>query len=122
MLRTSIPRGAYDGTSFSKEITAAPNPLNDAEREDLLRGRDAGWSAALPPTTDYKERTEALNAPSQLKAGFYFLIASTKPVLRDDDDQVSSLMSGSPTSLWSFAPRQTKNLEGFAPKPNSGEA
>ncbi len=37
------------------------------------------WSADLPATVDYKERTEILPAPEGLAKGFYFILASHDP-------------------------------------------
>jgi len=49
------------------------------------------WSAELPPTTDYKSRTETLPASKGLAKGFYFLIASHDPSFQEDNNQVSTV-------------------------------
>jgi uncharacterized protein YfaS (alpha-2-macroglobulin family) len=47
------------------------------------------WSADLPPTTDFKLRTENLPAPTTLKPGFYVIVASHEPSFGGNDDQLS---------------------------------
>ncbi len=47
------------------------------------------WSADLPATVDYRERTEVLPAPEGLAKGFYFIIASHDPSFSVKDNQVS---------------------------------
>jgi hypothetical protein len=49
------------------------------------------WSAELPPTADYKARTEALSAPKGLGKGLYLLLASHDPSFGKDDNQVSTV-------------------------------
>jgi hypothetical protein len=112
---------AYDWNIFLQRNHSRPESLNQTEREELLAKAPAlEWSATLPATVDYKERTEILNAPSQLTAGFYFLIAGTKPGLLGNDDQVSF------TDVWVsdlalvVRPRDG-NVEGFVLEANSGE-
>ena len=54
--------------------------LDDARRKAILATKpDLAWSADLPATEDYAERVEDLPAPKELKAGFYFLLASYDP-------------------------------------------
>jgi hypothetical protein len=53
------------------------------------------WSVQLPPTTDYKSRTEMVPAPKGLVKGFYYLIASHHPAfdssnVKKDDNQIST--------------------------------
>jgi uncharacterized protein YfaS (alpha-2-macroglobulin family) len=66
--------------------------INQERLEKLLvSSRPAlEWSADLPPTTDFKPRTENLPAPTQLKPGFYFIVASHEPAFGVKDDQVSA--------------------------------
>jgi len=47
------------------------------------------WSAELPATLDYQQRTEVLPAPEGLDKGFYFLIASHDPSFEKNDNKVS---------------------------------
>jgi len=67
-----------------------PEQLNQSDRLALLTGEpEQEWSAALPPTDDYRERVERLPAPRDLPPGFYFLIASHDPDFRESDNQVT---------------------------------
>jgi hypothetical protein len=79
------------------------------------------WSAELPPTSDYKSRTETLAAPKGLAKGFYYLLASHDPSFAQKDNQVSA------ASIWvsdlavvvrSFA--QGGLLEGFVLNTKTG--
>lgn len=47
------------------------------------------WQADLPPTTDYRMRTESLPAPTTLKPGFYFIYASHHPAFTDENNLIS---------------------------------
>ncbi|ATC65256.1 hypothetical protein CMV30_15565 [Nibricoccus aquaticus] len=47
------------------------------------------WSAELPATTDFKERTESLSAPATLRPGFYAIVASYDPTFHSTDNQIS---------------------------------
>ena len=64
--------------------------LSTEQRKTLLASEPAlEWSAQLPPTDDYRSRTEALAAPDGLVKGFYLLIASHDPSFQDKDNQIS---------------------------------
>lgn len=100
-----------------------PEWLSDADRKELLtKQADKEWSADLPATEDYKERTEDLTAPKDLKPGFYFLLAShdekfsnTNNVVTYTDFWVSDLavvMRSEPGS---------GKIEGFVLDANTGE-
>ena len=111
----------YDWNLFLDQRRNRPESLNDAERQQLLDKTPAlEWSVALPPTPDYKERTEELSAPETLKPGFYFLIASQKADFSEKDNQVTF------SDIWVsdlalvVRPREG-NLEGFVLEANSGE-
>lgn len=47
------------------------------------------WDAGLPATADFKDRTEQLPAPTILKPGFYYIVASADRSISADDNQVS---------------------------------
>ena len=54
-----------------------PENLTPAERDALLRAKpELSWSATLPPTEDFKPRTETVKVPKDLEPGFYWLISS----------------------------------------------
>ncbi|HUT47155.1 MAG TPA: MG2 domain-containing protein, partial [Sedimentisphaerales bacterium] len=64
--------------------------INSVDLEAMLKLQPAlEWSADLPATTDYQQRTEALAAPEDLDKGFYFLIASHDPAFEKTDNKVS---------------------------------
>ncbi|MBK9137342.1 MAG: hypothetical protein IPM17_01005 [Verrucomicrobia bacterium] len=98
-----------------------PENLSEAERQAVLaRAPSLAWSAPLPPTTDLKEHTVHLPAPTTLKPGFYFLIASHNPEFTDADNQLSM------TDIWvsdlALVIRQREgNLEGFVLEALTGE-
>jgi opacity protein-like surface antigen len=51
--------------------------IDDERRKQILGAAPAlEWNADLPPTKDFKPRTEKLPAPTTLKPGFYFIVAS----------------------------------------------
>ncbi len=47
------------------------------------------WRETLPPTEDYRERTELLPAPEDLEPGFYILLASHDPEFGAGDNQIT---------------------------------
>lgn len=64
--------------------------IDDEQRKEVLGARPAlAWSADLPVTKDFKERTEQLPAPTSLKPGFYFIVASHDPSFGETENQVS---------------------------------
>jgi hypothetical protein len=64
--------------------------FDDKFRKALLAEKPAlAWEADLPPTADYRERTEKVPAPRTLKPGFYFIIASHDPSFGESQNQVS---------------------------------
>ena len=55
---------------FEPEFLFAPRTLNEQERREFLAKTPAlDWSAKLPPTTDFKEKTFDVDAPETLEAG-----------------------------------------------------
>ena len=77
--RTRWNFGSIDATARANLLVATP---------------DLEWSSELPPTRDFKERTERLPAPTTLRPGFYFIIASYDPSFREGETQVSA------ASIW----------------------
>jgi len=97
--------------------------LNGDERKEILvRKPEREWSAKLPPTADYQERVEELPPPTDLKPGFYFLLASFDPAFGEADNQVHytdfwvSNLALVVRSRWDDAQTQ-----GFVLEANSGE-
>ncbi|MBO0697415.1 MAG: hypothetical protein J2P46_03410, partial [Zavarzinella sp.] len=68
-----------------------PEMLTDADRNELVRRKpELVWSADLPPTPDYHERTEDIPAPKGLAPGFYFIVASPAANFGDNENAVSA--------------------------------
>lgn len=112
---------AYDWNIFLDRRHGRPEYLNDAERKELLaKAPTLEWSAKLPATVDYKQRTEEIPAPGTLKPGFYFLLSSHDPKFTAADNVVSY------TDIWVsdlaliVRPRNGQ-IEGFVLEANSGE-
>ena len=100
-----------------------PEQLDDNQRRALLAQKpDLEWSAKLPATDDYQERTEEVPAPKNLKPGFYFLLASYDPTFGEQNNQVHF------TDFWvsnlALVMRTRwgeEKIEGFVLDANSGE-
>ena len=112
---------AYDWNTFLEKRHNRPESLNDQERKELLaKAPTLEWPAKLPPTADFKEHTEELPAPENLKPGFYFLLASYDPNFGDQDNQVTF------ADIWVsdlalVVRTHVGNIEGFVLEANSGE-
>ncbi len=64
--------------------------LDDTQRRELLAKKpDRTWSADLPPTEDYRERTKDLAVPKDLNPGYYFLVASHDSEFSESNNVVS---------------------------------
>jgi uncharacterized protein YfaS (alpha-2-macroglobulin family) len=93
------------------------------ENEALLATKpDLAWDAPLPPTEDYRERTEELPAPKDLKPGYYYLLASRDPAFGQQNNMISR------TDVWvstlAMVARQghgTGRLTGFILDAASGQ-
>ena len=68
----------------------SPYGMDEGHRQVLLASRpELKWSSDLPATEDYRERTERLPAPKDLKPGFYFILASHDPSFGEKNNQVT---------------------------------
>jgi uncharacterized protein YfaS (alpha-2-macroglobulin family) len=112
---------AWDWNDFLERRHRRPENLSDQERKALLaKTPSLEWSAPLPPTPDFKERVEELPAPTELKKGHYFLVASHNAAFSEEDNQVTY------TAFWVsdlalvVRPREGQ-LEGFVLNALSGE-
>lgn len=66
------------------------NGVDDKLRAELLEKPAALiWSADLPPTDDFSTRIERLAAPTSLKPGYYFILASHDRTFGGPDDQLT---------------------------------
>jgi hypothetical protein len=112
---------AWAWEDFLSKNRSRPEYLNDAERKELLRRKPAlEWSAQLPPTPDFKERTVHLAAPDTLTPGHYFIVASHDPGFGENENQVSY------TPVWvsdlALVVRTREGaIEGFVLEAGSGE-
>jgi 5-hydroxyisourate hydrolase-like protein (transthyretin family) len=64
--------------------------VDDQQFNTLLATRPVlEWSAELPPTSDYQQRTEKLPAPRGLAAGTYYILASHDSSFKVANNQIS---------------------------------
>ncbi len=85
----------YDWASRLTRDRWRPEYITDADRNDLVnRQPELEWSADLPPTPDYLERTKDIPAPKGLKPGFYFIVASPAANFGDAGNSISA------TDVW----------------------
>ncbi len=71
---------AANWESFLDRRRPRPENISDQEQRELLaKPATLEWSASLPTTVDFKERTFSTPAPTTLKPGFYFIFASHDP-------------------------------------------
>lgn len=100
-----------------------PEQLTPPDMARFLAQRpDAEFSADLPATADYDERTHDVPVPKGLKPGFYFLFASPNAEFQTQDNPISA------TDVWVSdlavvirTDRGTPLVEGFVLKAKSGE-
>lgn len=79
-----------DFEDYLKQSRWGYGNLNGDQRKKVLAATpDLEWSAVLPPTKDYKERTEQIPAPTTLKPGYYFIVASHDRSFREAENQIS---------------------------------
>jgi len=110
-----------DWEMFLQRRFPRPENLGDKERREFLAKTPAlKWSANLPPTTDFKEKTFDLGAPENLKPGYYFIAASHEESFGEKDNIVSM------TDVWVsdlalITRPRAGNIEGFVLEANSGE-
>lgn len=111
----------YDWVVFLDKNRACSESLNAGMRQEILhRSVVKEWSAALPPTLDFKERVEALPAPRELKPGFYFILASHDPAFSDKDNVVS-YADVWVSDLALVARTRGSRVDGFVLEAGSGE-
>ncbi len=65
--------------------------LDEKFCRELLKNKAAAeWKTTLPATADYRELTEKMPAPKNLKPGFYVILASHDANFGKDNNQVSA--------------------------------
>ena len=98
-----------------------PENLSDKERREILARTPAlEWSAKLPPTSDYQERSFDTPAPDNLKPGYYFIAASHDPKFGQTENIVS-MTEVWVTSLALVTRTRDGRIEGFVLKADSGD-
>ncbi|MDQ5979502.1 MAG: hypothetical protein QG602_2476, partial [Verrucomicrobiota bacterium] len=91
-------------------------------QENLARTPALVWSAELPPTKDFRPRTEYLPAPTTLKPGYYEIFASHDPSFGFEENQVSmTRVWVSELALVTQPDQNDGYLNGFVLKGGSGE-
>ncbi|HSU57549.1 MAG TPA: MG2 domain-containing protein, partial [Candidatus Dormibacteraeota bacterium] len=111
----------YDWESFLQKRHNRPESLSEAERREVLnRPAALEWSEQLPPTADFKQKTVALQAPTTLKPGFYFIASSHDPKFSEKQNIVS-LATVWVTDLSLITRVRDGLIEGFVLAANSGE-
>ncbi len=80
--------------TFDEYVAIAPTSwysMTTAQQDAFLAAAPAvAWSADLPPTQDYHQRTEAVPAPQGLAKGAYYLIASHDPSFQRAGNKISA--------------------------------
>jgi uncharacterized protein YfaS (alpha-2-macroglobulin family) len=110
-----------DWNQFLERRNPRPENLSQQQRRDFLARTPAlTWSAKLPATTDFKQKTLEVAAPENLKPGYYFIAASHNENFGASDNVVSM------TDVWvsdlALVTRtRSSNIEGFLLEANSGE-
>lgn len=78
-----------DWKEFLGADRGRPEWLNEKEKAAVLAAEPVkSWSVDLPPTPDFKTRTDRFDAPEDLAPGFYFLIASSDENFSDKAGRV----------------------------------
>ncbi|MEI7900512.1 MAG: alpha-2-macroglobulin family protein [bacterium] len=92
------------------------------QKEILGKSPAAEWEAALPATPDYRERTEKVPVPKELKPGFYFVLASHDAAFSKEDNQVSATPVWVSDLAFVVRPRTEEGrIDGFVLKALTGE-
>ncbi|MEY4387337.1 MAG: hypothetical protein RLY20_2620 [Verrucomicrobiota bacterium] len=112
---------AANWESFLDKKRPRPENISQQEKRDMLaKAATLEWSAALPATADFKERTFSATAPTTLKPGFYFIFASHDANFGEKQNQIS--MATIWVSELALVLRPRAGLtEGFVLEAGSGE-
>jgi len=90
--------------------------------EILTRKPASEWNADLPATADFRERTEKVPVPKDLKPGFYFIVASHVASFSKDNNMVSvAFVWVSDLALVVRSRQYEGALDGFVLKALTGE-
>jgi uncharacterized protein YfaS (alpha-2-macroglobulin family) len=111
----------YDWETFLGKRFTRPENLNDEQRREIVaRKPSLEWSAKLPSTADYKQRTFETLAPDSLKPGYYIIATSCDPKFSEADNVVS-LTDVWVSSLALVTRTRNGRIEGFVLQADSGE-
>ena len=95
--------------------------LTDQQRRDMLaRTPVLSWSAKLPPSTDFKEKTFDVPAPEKLKPGYYYIVSSHEEGFGSRNNPIS-MADVWVSDLAMVTRTRDGNIEGFLMDANSGE-
>ncbi len=95
--------------------------MNEEERRAFMAKAPAlAWSAKLPPTPDFKDKTFEVDAPQTLPPGHYFIAASHEEGFGEGGNMVS-MAEVWMSDLALITRTRGGNIEGFVLAANSGE-
>jgi hypothetical protein len=107
-------------TVYFRAIAADWDSPSQERREMLAKTPALIWSATLPPTPDFKERTFDIPAPEKLSPGHYFIAASHDENFSEQDNIVS-MADAWVSDLALITRSRAGSIEGFVLEANSGE-
>ncbi|MFN7141944.1 MAG: hypothetical protein ACK4UN_21705, partial [Limisphaerales bacterium] len=111
----------YDWSAFVNKHRRMPEYLDDKQRQEVLDSKATlEWSHPLPATSDFKERTVTFDAPTRLKPGSYFIVASHRQDFAEKANQLSITDVWMSDLAFIIRPRE-QFMEGFVLQANSGE-
>jgi hypothetical protein len=113
-------------TEWTKRLDGGrwmPGQMSPEDHVKLTRMKpDLAWTVDLPETTDYAETSQDVEAPKNLKNGYYMILASARADFLDNDNVLAA------SEVWvtnlALVVRQswgTDKLDGFVLKATSGE-
>jgi hypothetical protein len=114
---------AYDWNVFLEQRRNRPDNLNQQERREILAKTPSfEWSQLLTPTSDYREKSLNIPAPTSLKPGFYFICASHDPKFSETENVIyMGDVWVSDLALVTRTGTGSGNIEGFVLDAGSGE-
>jgi hypothetical protein len=113
----------YDFDAFLAQQRWTYDNFREENFVKELRSRKpaAEWDAALPVTMDFRQRTEQVPVPKDLKPGFYFILASHDAAFSEKENRVSAAVVWVSELALVFRPRHYEGaLDGFVLQAQSG--
>ncbi|MBG29730.1 MAG: hypothetical protein CMI31_06990 [Opitutae bacterium] len=113
----------FDWVKRLEDTQRHPEYIDHRRKAEWLRIKPLKeWAVDLPPTDDFKQRVEKIDAPEGLEPGSYFLFASHHPEFVEDENRVSySSFWVSDLSLVMRTRNGSGTVEGFVLNAISGE-